>query len=191
MPRLLPRRLPERLALLAGIVAVGIAWWLVIQQLRSVEPVATHVRAAGIVWNDRVFTSRVELAKWLGRHGVDYSRWSAKHPGALRIVDRTAYRKQLRTQGNPEFSAARQPRDDHSASSSSGSGGVPLPPLPGFSLLLVVLATILWTLAALPYRSLSRRFQLPELLLAAGEYRIYLVAAAAAVSLGVATGIGL
>src|SRR5215217_2215827 len=183
----MPRRLPERLALLAGIVAVGTAWWLVVQQLRSVEPVPSHVRPAALVWNERVFTSREQIARWLGSHGIDYGRWSAEHPAALRIVDRTAYRKQLRTQGDSKLSAAAKATASQSSSTrgKSGSSGTPLP---GVSLLLVLLATILWTLAALPYRSLARRFQLPDWLLTAGEYRFYLVAAAAAVSFGVATG---
>jgi hypothetical protein len=187
MPRRLSRRLPERLALLAGVVAVGTAWWLVVQQLRSVEPVPAHVRPAALVWNERVFTSREQLAKWLGGHGINYARWSAQHPGALRIVDRAAYRKQLRTQGDSKSSAAPQATASKSSSTRGESGSRDVP-LPGVSLLLVLLATILWTLAALPYRSLARRFQLPDWLLAAGEYRFYLVAAAAAVSFGVATG---
>jgi hypothetical protein len=181
-----PRRLPERLAILAGVVAVGTAWWLVIQQLRSVEPVASHIRPSAVVWNERVFTSSEQLQRWLTARGIDYAKWSADHPGALRIVDKEAYRKQLRTQVDWEFAAAPQATTEAGpADEPSWYSGLPLP---GLSVLLALLATILWTLAALPYRALARRYILPSWLTLAREYRFYLVAAAAAVSLGVATG---
>lgn len=33
-----------------------------------------------IVWGDRVFASRAQLARWLRARGVDYLVWSRRHP---------------------------------------------------------------------------------------------------------------
>jgi hypothetical protein len=44
----------------------------------SKQPTAAHAQA--IVWNNRVFFSREDLAKWLHSRGASYDAWVAHHP---------------------------------------------------------------------------------------------------------------
>jgi hypothetical protein len=39
-----------------------------------------HEEASGIVWGDRVFVNRTQLARWLRVRGVDYLVWARRHP---------------------------------------------------------------------------------------------------------------
>jgi hypothetical protein len=41
---------------------------------------APHAAAQAIVWNNRVFFDREQLAKWLRSRGASYDAWAAKHP---------------------------------------------------------------------------------------------------------------
>ena len=34
----------------------------------------------GVTWGGRHFTDRAAFAGWLGRHGIGYSTWAARHP---------------------------------------------------------------------------------------------------------------
>jgi hypothetical protein len=190
------RLVAQRVAVLLAAAALATAWWLVVAQLRDAAPVSSPARPSAIVWGDRVFTSKGALASWLRAHGVDYGRWSSTHPAALRIVDLKSYREQRRAEvrrANAKKArnggTAAVGSEERSAAARSGApeGGGSMH-LPSIAFLLVLLATLLCTLAALPYRALAARPGIPRWALAAADYRFYLVAIAAAISLGVATG---
>jgi hypothetical protein len=49
------------------------------QLVGSPKPRA-HEQATGIVWGDRVFVNRTQLARWLRTRGVNYLVWARRHP---------------------------------------------------------------------------------------------------------------
>jgi hypothetical protein len=65
---------------LAGALAFGAS--------RSVndEPIGAANGATGVLWGDRVFTSRRQLTTWLNAHGARYDRWSRRHPRAAALL---------------------------------------------------------------------------------------------------------
>jgi hypothetical protein len=50
-----------------------------VQLIGNPEP-RPHEQASGIVWGDRVFVNRTQLARWLRSRGVDYLVWARRHP---------------------------------------------------------------------------------------------------------------
>jgi hypothetical protein len=74
-------------ALLTVPCAVALVFALTASQLTGgPSKPAARAPAQGIVWNNRVFFSREELAKWLRSRGVSYDVWSAKHPRPTLVV---------------------------------------------------------------------------------------------------------
>lgn len=69
------------MALLTVPCAVALVFALVASQLAAgpSKPHAT-AQAQAIVWNNRVFFDREELAKWLRSRGASYDVWAANHP---------------------------------------------------------------------------------------------------------------
>lgn len=68
-------------ALLTVPCAVALVFALAASQLaggRAKPPASAHAQA--IVWNNRVFFDREELAKWLRSRGASYDVWAAHHP---------------------------------------------------------------------------------------------------------------
>jgi hypothetical protein len=65
------------LSALVVVAAANIAVRLV-----SDDPVVAGTRAAGLVWAERVFTSKREFASYLRSRGASYDAWAARHPGA-------------------------------------------------------------------------------------------------------------
>lgn len=59
-------------AVLLSVVYVG-------NRLGNDQP-ESPVRSTAIVWADRVFTNRAELARWLRARGVRYAVWARRHP---------------------------------------------------------------------------------------------------------------
>src|SRR5215210_3914205 len=45
-------------------------------------PAVTATPPDSVVWANRVFTSKRQFARWLGRHDSTYPVWVALHPGA-------------------------------------------------------------------------------------------------------------
>ena len=71
--------------LLAPVLAGAIA----LASERAVPPVASPpYKAKTIVWSDRVFTERRDLARWLRYRGKSYRVWAKRHPGGVRIFRR-------------------------------------------------------------------------------------------------------
>jgi hypothetical protein len=52
------------------------------------DPVAARAGAgaSGVLWGERVFTTRAQLTTWLNARGARYSRWSKRHPVAARAL---------------------------------------------------------------------------------------------------------
>ena len=70
-----------------AVVLVGGVWAIAIQTLAHPKPLTASRRAPGaIVWQDRVFSSRSQLSRWLERHGSVYRRWARLHPAAASIL---------------------------------------------------------------------------------------------------------
>lgn len=86
-------RIVQAVAALMVIAAgVGLAWVLwarVAHTFRTAKPVKvpTIHRVSGIVWAQRVFTSRVSFEGWLDAHGETYAAWSAHHPRLARVLE--------------------------------------------------------------------------------------------------------
>lgn len=71
------------LLVLVALAAIAIPWYTVARTLADAKPVArSSVSPSGVVWGDRVFTSRDDLTAWLHRRGAAYSVWASRHPHA-------------------------------------------------------------------------------------------------------------
>jgi hypothetical protein len=69
-------------SLLPLLVAPAFALGLVVGADRFVgPPTLAAAQPTGLVWADRVFTSRQDLAHWLQARGSSYEGWAARHPG--------------------------------------------------------------------------------------------------------------
>lgn len=68
-------------ALLTVPCAVALVFALAASQLAGGKPKqAVSAPAQAIVWNNRVFFDREQLAKWLRSRGASYDVWAAHHP---------------------------------------------------------------------------------------------------------------
>jgi hypothetical protein len=82
------KRLSQVLTLSATIVlAAGLAvvWARVVETLREPAPSEPSVigQPRALVWDSRVFTSPLQLKRYLEGQGLSYARWSARHPTAF------------------------------------------------------------------------------------------------------------
>jgi hypothetical protein len=71
-------------ALAAPALALGMAVAAV--QVVGSKPVPPTGRATSVVWADRVYSSRHELAHWLRAHGTTYRSWATNHPASAAIL---------------------------------------------------------------------------------------------------------
>ena len=79
--------------LLPLLVAPAFALGLVLGADRFVgPPTLAAAQPTGLVWADRVFTSRQGLAQWLEARGSSYERWAARHPGVTKTFSPVSYR---------------------------------------------------------------------------------------------------
>jgi hypothetical protein len=84
-------RLDRAFALLLTVVGVGAAaftWAQVVRTISEATPPAPTMQATSIVWNDRVFQSPAELARWLRSRGATYTAWSEQHPVGRDLLER-------------------------------------------------------------------------------------------------------
>ena len=49
-------------------------------QVVGVPEAPTAAKSSSIVWANRVFVTRAELARWLRARGASYARWAQRHP---------------------------------------------------------------------------------------------------------------
>lgn len=75
--------------IVAGVILAWFAWARVAHTFRTAEPVKvpTIHPVSGVVWADRVFTSRSSFEVWLGEHGQTYTAWAARYPRLARILE--------------------------------------------------------------------------------------------------------
>jgi hypothetical protein len=122
-------------------VAVGYAFGLIVGTTALVgrgPPPAP--RPTAVVWADRVFISRTELAAWLEARGSDYSVWAVRHPTLAGTFDvRFGEPMAIGLEGDGRTAADR------------GDGG-------SSTLLLIVATVILTTVAAVLTSRAARRF---------------------------------
>jgi len=80
--------------LFVPLAAVGFAFALVTAatELIKAEPPPAPA-ATSIVWADRVFSSKHDLARWLKSRGATYDEWSAHHPAASSVLERARTQK--------------------------------------------------------------------------------------------------
>lgn len=73
---------------LVALCAAAFSWYRVAHTLRTARPVKvpTIHPVSGIVWGDRVFTSRRELTAWLHSRGASYARWASRYPDLARVL---------------------------------------------------------------------------------------------------------
>lgn len=80
-------------SLLPLLVAPAFALGLVLGADRFVgPPTLAAAQPTGLVWADRVFTSRQDLAQWLEARGSSYERWAARHTGVAKTFSPTSHR---------------------------------------------------------------------------------------------------
>lgn len=75
--------------ILVGIGLASLAWARVAHKFTTAKPVevpAIH-SVTGVVWGDRVFSSRPAIAAWLREHGATYAAWAARYPRLARVVE--------------------------------------------------------------------------------------------------------
>jgi hypothetical protein len=122
-------------------VAVGYAFGLIVGTTALVgrgPPPAP--RPTAVVWADRVFISRPELAAWLEARGSDYSVWAVRHPTLAGTFDvRFGEPMAIGLEGDGRTAADR------------GAGG-------SSTLLLIIATVILTTVAAVLTSRATRRF---------------------------------
>lgn len=71
-------------------------------------------KAESLVWADRVFVTRHELAKWLEARGVDYVAWAQLHPAAASVFDKDRSRRMAASSSSRlEDESRRRARKDH------------------------------------------------------------------------------
>jgi len=137
------------LLLLAGIVAVP--WSIAVREIRHPDPVkaATHSRA--VVWGDRVFVARKDLARWLLSHGETYQAWAARHPSSP--LARGRARSTTTASGHRASPASRRALATRVvAAARIGAGAASGPSRTGliFELLLLTLGTLAVATAFMP-----------------------------------------
>jgi hypothetical protein len=77
---------------------------------------ATTVHAEGVVWADRVFVNRHELAVWLRSRGASYDEWVRNHPALTAGTVQTGGQKPIESaQGRTVAPAQTRARHSHAA----------------------------------------------------------------------------
>lgn len=77
--------------LILAALAIAVSMWVFVAQTVThpvsitLPPARTQPRA--IVWDNRVFSSRVALTSWLASHGTTYQRWARLHRADAAIVE--------------------------------------------------------------------------------------------------------
>jgi hypothetical protein len=87
------RAVPKPLFLLlvaALLVVAGFLWLDLVQKMRHPSPVPIPKGRPfpnAIMWGDRSFSSRKELARWLHSRGASYSHWRERFPSEAAVLE--------------------------------------------------------------------------------------------------------
>jgi hypothetical protein len=175
------RRVMSATVLALTIVAALVAWGAVVERFRNAEPLAVRGSPEAIVWDDRIFRSEAQLAKFLRGRGISYERWARKHPDAVAILRPAPIVVANAAPGSRERSARR--------STDRAQATAEEPTLSAASLMMPVAAlfAVALAFAATAVVRSARRDALPPGTIArlVFRYRLYLFAAAAGVALAV------
>jgi hypothetical protein len=184
------RRAATVLLAVAGVLAVGLTWAQVVRKIADATPPSSPVEATSVVWGDRVFQTERQLTAWLRFHGVAYSVWSGRHPFASSAIEHRPLH--IARQGPPAQPAVAKstPRTaaDRSTASSrqsrGGEGGFPT------KTLVIALLALLAAAAALAASAPGAlRYRHPEVAHSIADHRDLLLAGAAALLIGIITGV--
>jgi hypothetical protein len=164
-----------------GVLAVGLTWAQVVRKISNATPPSSPVEATSVVWGDLVFQTPRQLNTWLRVHGVAYSVWSGRHPFASSSLEHRPLR--IANQGPP-----RQPARARSASAPKGtaSSGGSFPTKTLVVALLALLAAVAAVVASSPG---ALRYRYPEAARSIADHRDLLLAGAAALMIGIITGV--
>jgi hypothetical protein len=163
------------------IVAAALAWGTVVERFQNAQPLEVRGRPEAIVWDERVFRSEAQLARFLRGRGISYERWARNHPDAVAIL-RPAPIVVAKATTNPKRESAR------SANRAPLAAAVE-PRLSAAALVMPVAALIALALAigATAVSRGARRdgVRLGPVASLALKYRLYVFAAAAGVAVAV------
>jgi hypothetical protein len=180
----------HRVVGLAAVALVAAPWVVVARTLTHAKPV--HVagsRPSAIVWGDRVFSSRAQLAGWLTARGGSYRHWSALHPVARSTVEHTARKAfrppPTRTKAAGPTTAAKRRHAASTRPLQVAATGSTLPWATLVKVALAVLASAMMLVALVPATQLEFREIRPLSL----EHRTYLFAAGFSTLAGIAVGL--
>jgi hypothetical protein len=202
-------RLDRAFALLLTVVGVGAAaftWLQVVRTITEAQPPAPTMQATSIVWDDRVFQSPTQLARWLRSRGATYAEWSRRHRGGRDLLERRTAMPSERTDSTPTAAPAKRPQRSAAPASRPGrtstpsaaitraptrsslnespsSAGHPIGRI--FIALLALIAAACASTALLPHALLQR---FPNLGRSIAPYRALLLGGAAALMIGVVAG---
>jgi hypothetical protein len=118
---------PLFLPLVAALLVVaGFVWLDVVQKMRHPSPVPIPKGRPfpnAIMWADRSFSSRKELARWLHSKGASYSHWRKRFPSEAAVLE---HRHQLSAASPSVLQAAaiaRARRRAHTAKTKKAATG--------------------------------------------------------------------
>lgn len=67
--------------LLAALAATAVAAWLiVVRTIQHAHPLRSTLQPNAVAWSDYVFTSQMQLDRWLHSRGASYREWATAHP---------------------------------------------------------------------------------------------------------------
>jgi hypothetical protein len=179
-------RLLSLLLVLGAILLLVLTWAKVVQTISSAKPPPPAARPTAIVWGDRVFQDPTSLRRWLRSRGNTYRSWRARHPNQAAILEHRPIPTAPTRAAQPHTGKVRRRTESDRRPTVGGTHGAVIRSVA--LTILLLLAAVLASAAALP-APFRRRF--PRLADRAWPHRSAFAAAAAAILLGVAVGIGL
>jgi hypothetical protein len=164
-----------------GLLAVGLTWAQVVRKIADATPPSSPVEATSVVWGDLVFQTPRQLNTWLRVHGVAYSVWSGRHPFASSSLEHRPLH--IARQGPPLQPAAATSASAPKAEASSGTG------FPTKTLVIALLALLAAAAALAASAPGALRYRHPEVAHSIADHRDLLLAGAAALLIGIVTGV--
>jgi len=164
-----------------GLLAVGLTWAQVVRKIADATPPSSPVEATSVVWGDLVFQTPRQLNTWLRVHGVAYSVWSGRHPFASSSLEHRPLH--IARQGPPPQPAAAKSAPAPKAKASSGSS------FPTKTLVIALLALLATAAALAASAPGALRYRHPEVAHSIADHRDLLLAGAAALLIGIITGV--
>jgi hypothetical protein len=200
----IPRRALVWVGTLGAVAVVAVAWGMVVRTLRDGHAIVPTTRPNSVVWGDRVFGSRNELAGWLRSRGGSYVVWRAAHPRASVVLEPAAPRATARGKDSPRQAAAVHKRATTRRTATAGAernaagrrAATPVVstavqssgPLRFLILLSILLSGLCALGASVPWALASRN---PRLVQVVEPYRQLLFGTAAALLMGLVVGVAL